>query len=187
MENRSGSRLYFIAIEPDESVINDIRSFQRYMSDHFSSSRQLGIPVHITLIPPFRMDPAKENDFVKLLARSVEDKPGFKMVCNDFDHFRFRVLFVATQSNLILNELQQVLRINVNKWLGTDQEPHEHTFTPHITIANKDLTPDNFKGAWSKFKNRYYRKAFNVDNVVLYKHDEGSWELCEKIQLNIAH
>jgi 2'-5' RNA ligase len=50
-------------------------------------------------------------------------------------------------------------------------------FVPHMTVAFRDLTPDNFERAWSEFRDRKINFEFEANNLTLLAHDEQQWNV----------
>ncbi len=48
------NKLYFIAIYPPSSVIEDIRFFKEDLAKNYNNSKALKNEAHITLFPPFQ-------------------------------------------------------------------------------------------------------------------------------------
>jgi len=48
---------------------------------------------------------------------------------------------------------------------------------PHLTVAYRDLSPENFKLAWEEYQSRNFVDSFLVDKICLFKHDNGKWNL----------
>lgn len=48
-------------------------------------------------------------------------------------------------------------------------------FNPHITLAFRDLKREAFKEAWPEFEKATYDKSFEVQSLVLLKHDGEKW------------
>ena len=55
--------------------------------------------------------------------------------------------------------------------------------TPHLTIANKDLTKQKFKEAWEVFGKRKFEERFIVNSIFPLRHVEGIWKLEKEIRL----
>lgn len=168
--------LYFVAIMLPPLLVKEIRSFQEEMAAKYDASRQLKIPVHITLLPPFRND--KEDDVVTAFegACSKVKKPK-EIALNGFGEFRNKVLFVNVVQNEALSEMKKTIVSNISKSLSLKLPEHYHSFHPHVTIANRDLTRRAFLKAWPVLKDRPFEKTFNTVEVALYKHMDGIWQV----------
>lgn len=178
--------LFFIAINPDEKTIEEIRSFQQIMADRFESARQLKIPVHITLIPPFKKKDYEEEQLIAKLDEFGASQHQFHIETEDFGKFDKRVIYVAVRENNVLTELYKQLRIFLVDNFGDEFRPYHHTYHPHITIANRDLTEQNFEKACEYFCGQNYKSEFPVTSICLYKHDGKRWQIYKLIELNKA-
>ena len=52
-------------------------------------------------------------------------------------------------------------------------------FKPHITVAYRDLTPENFSVAWQEYKDKTVNSVFHVDAIHLLEHDRKKWNLID--------
>src|SRR5699024_3587183 len=48
--------------------------------------------------------------------------------------------------------------------------------TPHMTVAFRDLSSENFQQAWQEFKDRSFDYVFEVNSIFLLKHDYTRWQ-----------
>lgn len=169
-------QLYFIAIHIPSPIGSEIRVFQQEMADQFQSSRQLRIPVHITLIPPFRFE--AEEQVIEAFENTVSSLSFVGVVTlNGFNQFREKVLFVAVEPNEELNQMRSEVFERITNELTLEWPDYTSNFHPHVTIANRDLSHNAFKKAWPTFKDRPYYRKFDKIEIVLYKHIEGIWEV----------
>lgn len=169
-------QLYFVAVQIPSPIDLEIKAFQQEMADQFESSRQLRIPVHITLIPPFRNE--REDKVLEAFEKAVEDLTfNSDIELNGFDQFREKVLFVAVQPNETLSRLRTAVFNSITNSLSIDWPGYTKNFHPHITIANRDLKHDTFKKAWPIYKDRPYKRSFDKIEVVLYKHVNSTWQV----------
>ncbi|MFZ9028484.1 MAG: 2'-5' RNA ligase family protein [Crocinitomicaceae bacterium] len=168
--------LYFVAIMLPEELDNEIRSFQQEMASKYNASRQLKIPVHITLLPPFRYE--REDEVVTAFkdASSLIKKP-MEIELSGFGEFRNKVLFVNVIKTDVLNEMRAFLVSKISTSLELELPEHYQSFHPHVTIANRDLTRSAFLKAWPVFKNRKFKAHFNEIEIALLKHVDGRWKI----------
>jgi 2'-5' RNA ligase len=170
--------LYFIAILPPEEIAAEVTKWKEYMRDHFESSRALKSPAHITLFAPFWMAATDEKELEACVAKVAEKHRLFRLDLNGFKAFPPRVIYIAPEYSYPLDELQGDVRSNVNAFLLErikDFEPDKHSFNPHMTIAYRDLTKENFMRAWPEFENRPFHASFIVNHVYLLRHDRQKW------------
>lgn len=161
--------LYFIGIEPPVEIIEEIRDLQNQFIK-YKATRQLKIPVHITLIPPFHLDQQKEDELVKFYQLQNE---GFDIELQNFGNFRSKVIFVEVVASKQLNAFRESLQLNLReKNLVYSQGLNFH---PHITLANRDLSASMFLSAWNDFEKKTYYRLFRATNFTIYKHISGNW------------
>lgn len=166
--------LYFIAVLTPDVITRRIRIYQQDFADHYNSSRQLKIPVHITLIPPFRMS-AKEENVVQTILNTVSSSHGsFNIRLKDFGHFDDRVVFINIDDCIPLLDIHNQLRERLS---GQYKLKPSFGFHPHVTLANRDLTNANFNKAWEKYKHLTFKAEFSCEELALLKHNGKLWEV----------
>lgn len=58
-----------------------------------------------------------------------------------------------------------------------DKVSQTRPFAPHMTVAFKDLSKQNFKAAWSEFEKRELQFEFTADHLTLLLHDGKRWNI----------
>lgn len=61
-----------------------------------------------------------------------------------------------------------------------DPVSKSRTFAPHLTVAFRDLTLQNFKTAWSELQPRQLQFEFIADYLTLLLHDGKRWNVYEE-------
>jgi 2'-5' RNA ligase len=178
----STSGLYFIAIVIPEPFATDIRAFQHYTAEHFSAKHALRSPPHITLIPPFRMDRQSLKTLTEVVRGHCSKWPTSNIHLRGFGHFENRVIYVDVmmEDELIeqIGELNQMLR---KAGFGIREE--QRAYNPHVTIAFRDLVPEEFQGAFAHFDNIEYAESFLVKELGLLMHTGQNWMIRETIPM----
>lgn len=59
----------------------------------------------------------------------------------------------------------------------TDKVGKTRPFVPHMTVAFKDLTRQNFKAAWAEFEKRQLHFEFTASVLTLLAHDGRRWNI----------
>lgn len=175
---------YFIALRPPVQLENEIRSFQKEFALNYRSSRQLNIPVHITLIAPFQIEENKEPELKKVLQEFASAKHPFTVQLMNFSCFDKRVIYLSVLEDSELMELQTALSQWTIEKRFTRPVSGDSKFRPHITLANRDLDKNNFELAWSDFKDRKFTASFATKEICLYRHDGKIWQLAGTFELN---
>ena len=170
---------YFIAIEPDAALLNDIRAISKDFAERFNSVKAYKNFPHITLIPPFKFPKDKEDLLVKNFSGIKLDTKVFEQKLNGYSSFPNRrnpVIFIEPDNREELQRLYNELSIFFSY-------TNAKGFSPHITVAYRDLTYDNYEKAWKEYEHKPFNETFTVEKVGLYKHENEKWNLVETISL----
>jgi 2'-5' RNA ligase len=176
----SEKELYFIALLPPEALTKQIHSIKEEIAAHYNSRKSLMIPEHITLIPPFHCSAELLDILLVRLKNLCHEKKPFEVHLMGFGHFDKSVLFIqaSSQPNKALGELHlDVTKVFSEDFSSIKLPQSGEKYTPHLTIANKDLTRQNFKKAWADFGKRKFEEKFTVNSIFLLKHTQGIWKL----------
>ena len=165
--------LWFIAVFPPGDIAEKIRAIQHEIADRFGPRRILKIPVHLTLEPPFRYDEQYESEMSAGLEKFFSTHPGFSLELRNFGSFRDDVVFIEVAPSLPLLELHAELSAFLREKTSiVTGSPWHGGYTPHITVANRDVTPAAHERIWREFNTRKFFAEFPVSDVVLLRHDE---------------
>lgn len=179
--------LYFIAILPPEEISNHVIAIKQEFADRFDSKHALKLPAHITLQPPFFMKMQDEENFKKILADFFIHYSSFDIQCKNFGCFDNKnnpVIFILPLENEIMNGTYKNLMLFLRK-LGFSEKQTPLKFHPHMTVAYRDLSPENFRQAWPEFSQRNFEAAFHVDNIFLLKHNGKKWVAIQGFKLGL--
>ncbi|HLO47825.1 MAG TPA: 2'-5' RNA ligase family protein [Kamptonema sp.] len=169
---------FFIALVPPQEIQEHITEIKQYFAEKYASSGALKSPPHITLQPPFRWladDVGKLEECLEKFAIAHHPVP---VTLSGFDAFPPRVIYgkplktpelLGIQKNLI-----EYLETNLEI---TDTVAKNRPFTPHMTVAFRDLTKENFKAAWSEFNKRSLNFEFTAYQLTLLLHDGDRWNI----------
>ncbi|HTQ63639.1 MAG TPA: 2'-5' RNA ligase family protein [Puia sp.] len=169
--------LYFIAVLATPEVASAVISIKQEFADRFESSYALKPPPHITLQSPFWMHHKNEENLKQALTVFFSRMPPFKVQCRNFGSFpsgKNPVIFIQPLENKILDTIHKNLMLFLRE-LGFSEERTPLKFHPHMTVAYRDLTLDNFQKAWPEFEQRHFEADFNVDKIYLLRQDRKKW------------
>ncbi|MFI5220359.1 MAG: 2'-5' RNA ligase family protein [Bacteroidia bacterium] len=169
--------LYFIAIIPPAGVFAEIETIKKEFSKKYSSHRALKSPVHITLQIPFRRMETIEKPLDRLLKVFTVLYQPFEIELNGFNHFHDKVIFIKVVENKNLDSLFGNLNIALRTQLNFSEQETPQRFNPHVTVAYRDLVPEQFKIAWEQFQHRGFSKTFSATKISLLKHNSKFWEI----------
>ncbi|UUV18518.1 2'-5' RNA ligase family protein [Fusobacteria bacterium ZRK30] len=159
MKNKHEKKeLYFIAILPPEDILAEIEKFKKICMKKFNSKHALRLPSHITLIPPFQSNEQKILSLKPVLNELLIKNISVKL--NGFSYFEKRVIYISIEKN---NELLRLKKhIDEKILIKHKMKTADLNFIPHITIASKDLTEENFILSREYFKYIEYKRIFKA-------------------------
>ncbi len=180
--------LYFIALIPDEPVDAEITAFKEDFAIRFNSRKALRVMPHITLKTPFKL-PGQLHDTLTKWFRELDiPKEPFAIDLNGFGAFNNKhspVVYVHPVINTPLYTLQQEITRSFRLLFPALVNDMDLKFNPHITVAYRDLSPENFNEAWKEYKHKTYKAVFEVNEVFLLQHDTWKWNIISSLPLDV--
>ncbi len=169
---------FFIAILPPLYIQEYANKIKQDFADNYASFGAKKSPPHITLQPPFLWDfndTAALEDKLKVF---TDIQKPFSVNLRGFAAFAPRVIYLNVLITPELSSLQTDLMAYLETNLGiTDQGSKNSQFTPHLTVAFRDLTKHNFKLAWQKYENWELNFEFTAESLALLLHDGKCWNV----------
>lgn len=171
--------LYFVAIEPQPDLSTEIRSVTHDFAERFASSKAFRSFPHITVIPPFKFDEANESEVTGKFLKFELKTRKFNVRLNGFacfEHPKHPVIFIKPEPSPSLSELYEstVKAMHFN---------YVENFHPHLTVAYRDLSFENFQKAWNEYADRDFERTMQVKDLNLYKHFDGRWNVISSREL----
>jgi 2'-5' RNA ligase len=182
--SKNQQKLYFIAVVPTEEIYVEATGFKNYIAENFQSKHSLKSPPHITLHMPFKWNEEQETQLINFLANFASGQSAFEIQLKNFAAFPKRVIYIDVVKNEQLENLYLQLSMAMRKNLKIVKDSYKNQgYTPHMTIAHRDLKPAAFDKAWPEFKGRIFEKNFLVDHIGLLKHNGKSWDIFRRFVL----
>lgn len=169
--------MYYIAVLPPNEIREEIKVLKLEISKKFNSRHALRSPAHITLQMPFHFEEEKEEVLLHSLTLLAMGQIPFNCTLNDFNHFDQGVVFIDVIPNEKLRSLRTSLQDHLRAHYNFSEKKLSKRFHPHITIANRDLPAKRFPACWEAFKDRNYRRSFEVKAFSILKHRGDHWEV----------
>lgn len=169
--------LYFLAIMTPPVLTTKVRSIQQEFARDYNSKRQLRIPPHITLVPPFKGEDKFEDELNTTLSAFSQKQDPFDIDLKNFGSFRKKVVFIDVVDNEKLKSLYSNLIAYLRENSPLDPPVYHEHFTPHVTVANRDLSYKAFEKCWPVFSKRKFSECFTVRSLCLLKHNGQVWEV----------
>ncbi|AII54046.1 2'-5' RNA ligase family protein [Hymenobacter sp. APR13] len=166
--------LYLIALVPPEPVRGQVWALKQELHQRTGSRNAIGLPPHITLVPPTRQPEPFAAEATASLHRFAATQTAFEVHLQDFGWFTNRTLFVHVTENPALRQLQAALLSWCRQHLPTIR-PEARPYTPHMTLATRDLPPALVPELQQDFAGRHYQATFPVKSFELFRHDGRQW------------
>ncbi len=173
--------LYFFALLTPFTISGEVDEIKREFANKYESTKAMRTPSHITIIPPFfannEFETAIENKVLKL----VSGFEPFNINLSGFGEFNNKVIFIEVEKNEDLEIFYKAFSAFFTG-IGFELTAMNKFFHPHVTVAFRDLTPENFKKAWPEFQKREFANSFSASSVHLLKHQNDTWTVFKEFR-----
>ncbi|GGB84913.1 hypothetical protein GCM10007424_26210 [Flavobacterium suaedae] len=163
------NNLYFIALLPPFAVAEEINIFKHYIAQHYNSKRALRVMPHITLKAPFTLPVTEHKNVLTWFKNTTISPEPFTVSLKGFGAFineKNPVIYIKPLLNNSLSLLQKDIILAFKEQYNDLKISYtEQNFSPHITIAYRDLDYTQFEKAWKEFKNKDYTNKFPVNSI----------------------
>ena len=188
--NRSSNfpqQTHFIGVLLPEDITLTLEDCRRYMREAYGCKSGHATPIHVTLVPPFRLP---EEYSTEDQARTIESEVlpkglGFTGHIDNFDAFGDRTLFakvVTDEKWLALRDAVYGAVVKaVPDWTKKDGRP----FAPHLTVANRDVPAGVMTDALKVMNELNLVEDFPVDNIAIFERQGGKWVSAVTLDLDI--
>jgi 2'-5' RNA ligase len=173
----SRPNLYYIAVVAPSTVEEKVLGYKHWMQQQFGCQVALKSPAHITLISPFRLAADREQELVNGFAAFRSRIVDCRVSMEGFAHFGDRVIFIDVKKTAGLVQLREETSIYFQQLFGHLIPNDTRDFHPHITIANRDLQPEDFEKAWPHFSSQSFFGEFHAPAISLLKLENGKWNI----------
>ncbi|NMG08157.1 2'-5' RNA ligase family protein [Brasilonema sp. UFV-L1] len=169
---------FFIALLPPQKIQDYANQIKQYFADKYASRHAQKSPPHITLQPPFEWADTEVPRLEKCLGDFASRRESVSITLSGFAAFVPRVIYINVVRSQQLLTLHADLMVHLESYLGiVDKVGKTRPFAPHMTVAFKDLTRQNFKAAWSEFEKRELHFEFTASCLTLLLHDGRRWNV----------
>jgi 2'-5' RNA ligase len=179
--------LYFVALIPKKGLREKITAFKSDFAKRFRSSKALNVYPHITLKAPFKYPANRHQRVIDWFQNLRLNQFTFTVKLKNFGAFQNKyspVVFVNPVKTQGLLSMQEEIIKDFETFLPSGIHPVDLDFSPHITVAYRDLSPEMFSKAWEEYKDKSFDEKFEVDAFYLLQHDTKKWNLIATDNLN---
>lgn len=175
-------RHYFIALLPNAEIQDQVTRLKQYCCDRYQTQAALRSPPHVTLYPPFWWPDTAVADLEQALETFSCQAAPVELILDGFAAFAPRVIYIHVAPTPALKTLQAQLVKDVAQPLNLPPT-QRHAFTPHMTIAFRDLTKENFRSAWADFQEQSFAARCWVSHLTLLLHNGRRWQIYREFLL----
>ena len=174
--------LYLVAVLPPEPVFSEIWALKQQVQQLTGSRNAVRLPPHLTLLPPLRQPDEFEARCTAALTAFAATQGPFTVGLQDFAWFGNRTLFVHVREAAAIKACHAALTDWCARHLP-EVRPESRPFTPHLTLATRDLPAAQVPELRQLFAARSYAVAFEVRHLTLFRHDGRQWQARATIEL----
>lgn len=187
--NRGGSNFpqqtHFIGVLLPEDLTLTLEDCRRYMREAYGCKSGHATPIHVTLVPPFRLT---EEYSTEDLARAIESevlpkKLGFTAHIDNFDAFGDRTLFAKVVSNEKWVALRDTVFTAVVKAAPGCTKKDARPFQAHASISNRDIPAGVMTDALQVMNELNLVEDFPVENITIFERQNGKWVSAVELKL----
>lgn len=169
---------FFIALLPPLEIQDYANQIKQHFADRYANRGAQNSPPHITLQAPFEWLDENVHPLEECLRDFASGRESVPVTLSGYGAFGKRVIYInVVRTPELLAMHADLMAYLENKLLIVDQVSKTRPFAPHMTVAFKDLTPQNFKAAWSEFEQRELQFEFTASHLTLLLHDGKQWNV----------
>ena len=179
--NRAGNNFtqqtHFIGVLLPEDITLTLEDCRRYMREAYGCKSGHATPIHVTLVPPFRLpDEYTTEDLARAIETDILPKGlGFTAHIDNFDAFGDRTIFAKVVTDEKWVSLRDAVYGAVVKAAPGITKKDGRPFAPHLTVANRDIPAGVMTDALQVMNELKLVEDFPVDNVTIFERKGGKW------------
>ena len=186
--NKGGNfpqQTHFIGVLLPEDITLTLEDCRRYMREAYGCKSGHATPIHVTLVPPFRLpDEYSTEDLANTIESEVLPKGlGFTGHIDNFDAFGDRTLFAKVLPDEKWVALRDAVYGAVVKAAPGCTKKDVRPFAPHLTVANRDVPAGIMTDALQVMNELNLVEDFPVDNVTIFERQGGKWVSAVELEL----
>ncbi|NJR65740.1 MAG: 2'-5' RNA ligase family protein [Leptolyngbyaceae cyanobacterium CRU_2_3] len=174
---------FFIALIPPLEIQAYADQVIQELSDRYQTSTANVLP-HVTLQAPFLWQIETLPQLETCLNQFVQQQPVVPVTLSGFGAFAPHVLYLNVLRTPDLLALQANLTMHLETNLGIlDPIAKQRPFTPHVTVASRNLDASTFQQAWIDLETRQIEFEFEAIGLTLLLYDGQRWQIQSQFPL----
>ena len=170
---------HFLGVLVPDDITLTLEDCRRYMNRTYGCKSGYGTPIHVTLVPPFRLpEPYTTRDLVDVIQSDVlphASELAFTAQIDNFDAFGDRTIFAKVVTNKKWTCLRDAVITAVLKTAPGATKKDQRPFQPHLTVANRDIPTGASVAALKAMNEIQLFESFPVDNITIFERNGGKW------------
>ncbi|MBR6079716.1 MAG: 2'-5' RNA ligase family protein [Treponema sp.] len=168
---------HFVGVLLPDDLTLTLEDCRRYMNWTYGCRSGHGTPIHVTLVPPFRLpEEYSTDDLVRALEKNVLARNlGFSAHVDNFDAFGDRTVFAKVSANEKWTALRdETAKAILNTCPGCAKKDLR-PFQPHATVANRDIPVGASATALEALNEMNLVEDFPVNNITIFERRGDKW------------
>ncbi len=183
--NNFPQQTHFIGVLASEDITATLEDCRRYMNEAYGCRSGHSTPIHVTLIPPFRLPQEySTEDLALAIEKEVLPKNlGFTAKVNNFDAFGDRTIFAKVEHDPRWATLHDAVFSSVIKAAPGCTKKDQRPFTPHLTVSNRDIPAGVTSNALEVMNELNLVEDFPVNNITIFERKGSRWEAAVSLEI----
>lgn len=172
------AQTHFVGILASEGLSETLMRCRHWMGEVYGCRSGFATPIHVTLIPPFALrEPGEIDALARAIEQTARKADPFAASAAGFGAFGERTVFARVVPDPRWLELRDALFAEASRALPGILRKDARPFTPHLTVANRDIPAGAIPRALERFGALGLDEAFPVDRIALFERRGGVWEI----------
>lgn len=172
---------HFVGVPLPDELCATLETCRAWMNARYGCKSGHATPLHVTIVPPFCLDEKFTNSDLRGAMQDAADAwlaANKKLVCevSGFGAFSTRTIFAHVAPSAEWTLFRDIAyRALLAKCPGTAKRD-ARVFTPHITVANRDIPSGAMRPALEHFETLHLQERFEVRSLALFaRNARGGW------------
>ena len=172
------AQTHFVGVLASEDLADTLAGCRRWMGEAFGCRSGFATPMHVTLIPPFALrDPEVAEALAQAIGETARAMKPFTARASGFGAFGERTVFARVVPDPRWAALRDALFAETSRALPGLLRKDARPFTPHLTVANRDIPVGAIPRALEHFAPLALEEEFPADHIALFERRGGAWEI----------
>ncbi len=172
---------YFIGVTLPEDLKGTIDGARGWMRTKWGNRSGMRTECHITLVPPFSCNISLSD--MKMVLEGIT-VPKVNVHVRGWGSFGERTIFAHVERSSSLELLKKEIEKRLRE--ASIRFRIDKRFTPHITIANRDIKPENLVPSMEYLNEIKLDTTFTVDSFMIFSFMDWTWRSGEKGRVSFS-